>query len=59
MDWGSGGLGNYFDDWMAVRAALMAISSAVQPRERSLTGFSRPCKSGPTAMLCPNREANL
>ena len=35
--------------WMAVMATVFTMSSTVQPRERSLTGLRRPCRTGPTA----------
>jgi hypothetical protein len=34
---------------MAVMATVFTMSSTVQPRERSLTGFRSPCRTGPTA----------
>ena len=35
--------------WMAVIATVLTMSRTVAPRERSLTGLRRPCRTGPTA----------
>ena len=35
--------------WMAVMATVFTISGTVQPRDRSLTGLLRPCRTGPMA----------
>ena len=35
----------------AVITTVFTMSSTVQPRERSFTGFARPCMMGPTAMV--------
>ena len=36
-----------------------AMSSAVQPRERSFAGLSKPCKIGPMAVAPASRSVNL
>ena len=43
-------------DCSAVTTATLKISSAEQPRERSLAGFARPCRNGPMAIAPPNRS---
>ena len=35
--------------WMAVIATVLTMSRTSAPRERSLTGLRRPCRTGPTA----------
>jgi hypothetical protein len=35
--------------WIAVIATVLTMSCTVAPRERSLTGLRRPCRTGPTA----------
>ena len=35
--------------WMAVMATVLTMSATVAPRDKSLTGLRRPCRTGPTA----------
>ena len=41
--------------WMAVIATVLMMSRTVAPRERSFTGFCRPCSTGPTATALADR----
>ena len=45
--------------WTAVIAMASTMSLAVQPRERSFAGLSRPCKIGPIAVAPASRSVNL
>src|SRR6478735_3632990 len=49
---GSGGVGHARSccwAWTAVMATVLTMSSTSAPRERSLTGLRRPCRTGPIA----------
>src|SRR5262245_26367498 len=46
-------------DCSAVTTATLKMSSAEQPRERSLAGLARPCRNGPIAMAPPSRSTSL
>ena len=41
--------------WIAVIATVLTMSGTVQPRLKSLTGFFRPCSTGPTAIAPDER----
>jgi len=41
--------------WIAVMATVFTMSCTVHPRERSLTGFFKPCKIGPMAVAPADR----
>ena len=41
--------------WIAVIATVLMMSRTVAPRDRSLTGFRRPCRTGPTATAFAER----
>ena len=45
--------------WHAVNAATFTMSLYVQPRDRSFTGFLRPCSSGPIALAPASLSTNL
>ena len=45
--------------WMAVMATVLTMSVTVQPRERSFTGFARPCRTGPIATALAERWTAL
>jgi len=42
-----------------VNAVTETISFALQPRDRSLTGFRSPCSRGPIARAPASRSTNL
>lgn len=46
-------------DVTAATATALTISSGRQPRERSLTGLSRPERSGPMALALARRSVSL
>src|SRR5690606_28499061 len=50
---------NYCTACAAVINAKLYTSSALHPRDKSLTGLFNPCKIGPTASNPPNRWAIL
>ena len=41
--------------WTAVIAMVFTMSRTVAPRDRSLTGLRRPCRTGPTATAWAER----
>ena len=41
--------------WIAVMATVVTMSCTSAPRERSLTGLRRPCRTGPTAIAPAER----
>ena len=45
--------------WMAVIAMVLTMSATVAPRDRSLTGFRRPCMTGPIATAPAERWTAL
>src|SRR5262245_24973926 len=45
--------------WTAVIAAIVTMSSTLQPRDRSCIGFARPCRIGPNASACARRSVIL
>ena len=45
--------------WIAVIATVLTMSRTSAPRERSLTGLRRPCRTGPTASAPADRWTAL
>ena len=45
--------------WIAVIATAFTMSCVVQPLDRSLDGFDRPCRIGPIAVAFASRSTSL
>ena len=45
--------------WIAVIATVLTMSATVAPRDRSLTGLRRPCRTGPMATAPAERWTAL
>jgi hypothetical protein len=55
---GKQGRRRYFA-WIAVIVTAFTMSSVVQPLDRSLDGFFRPCRIGPIAVALARRSTSL
>ena len=52
-------IGGFLHLAVGEEATVVGTTSALQPRERSMKGFSRPCTSGPSAVAPARRSVSL